>query len=164
MEISVILFSFTHGNCCSEIPQHHWITTQERHLLYQREATSRCDWSQKRERPHEPNNLTKRKTTIDWLSGQVYRHLGIHVLPDHICQNGQLCWSGELDRPHQWPARDQLYKNRSSRKIDSRRLFSREYDFRKTFSLTENQFSGKIYFYTIHPWFGHCNNRHPRNG
>ena len=25
--------------------------------------------------------------------------------------------------------RDQLYKNRSSRKIDSRRLFSREYDF-----------------------------------
>ena len=22
----------------------------------------------------------------------------------------------------------------------------------KTFSLTENQFSGKTYFYTIHPW------------
>ena len=45
--------------------------------------------------------------------------------------------------------RDQLYKNRSSRKIDSRRLFTREYDFLKTFSLTENQFSGKTYFYTI---------------
>ena len=34
--------------------------------------------------------------------------------------------------------RDQLYKNRSSRKIDSQRLFSREYDFPKTFSVTEN--------------------------
>ena len=45
--------------------------------------------------------------------------------------------------------RDQLYKNRSSRKIDSQRLFSREYDFPKTFSLTENQFSGKTYLYTI---------------
>ena len=43
----------------------------------------------------------------------------------------------------------QLYKNRSSRKIDSRRLFSREKDFPKTFSLTENQFSGKTYFYAI---------------
>ena len=46
----------------------------------------------------------------------------------------------------------QLYKNRSSRKIDSQRLFSREEDFPKTFSLTENQFSGKTYFYTIRPW------------
>ena len=46
-------------------------------------------------------------------------------------------------------ARDQLYKNRSSRKIDSRRLFAREYDFPKTFSLTENQFSGKAYLNTI---------------
>ena len=45
----------------------------------------------------------------------------------------------------------QLYKNRSSRKIDSQRLFSRECDFPKTFSLTENQFSRKTYFYTIHP-------------
>ena len=35
-------------------------------------------------------------------------------------------------------SREELYKNRSSRKIDSRRLFSREYDFQKTFSLTEN--------------------------
>ena len=42
-----------------------------------------------------------------------------------------------------------MYKNRSSRKIDFQRLFSREYDFTKTFSLTENQFSGKTYFYTI---------------
>ena len=40
-------------------------------------------------------------------------------------------------------ARDELYKNRSSRKTDSQRLFSREYDFPKTFSLTENQFSRK---------------------
>ena len=45
--------------------------------------------------------------------------------------------------------RDELYNNRSSRKIDYQRLFSREYDFPKTFSLTENQFSGKTYFYTI---------------
>ena len=45
----------------------------------------------------------------------------------------------------------QLYKNRSSRKIDSRRLFSREYDFPKTFSLSKNPFSGKTYIYTIHP-------------
>ena len=45
--------------------------------------------------------------------------------------------------------RDELYKNRSSRKIDSQRLFLREYDFLKTFSLTENQFSGKTYLYTI---------------
>ena len=43
----------------------------------------------------------------------------------------------------------QLYKNRPSRKIDSQRLFSREYDFHKTFSLTENHFSGRTYFYTI---------------
>ena len=46
----------------------------------------------------------------------------------------------------------QLYKNRSSRKIDSLRIFTRERDFPKTFSLTENQFSGKTYFYTIGPW------------
>ena len=45
----------------------------------------------------------------------------------------------------------QLYNIRSYRKIDSQRLFSREKDFPKTFSLTENQFSRKIYFYTIHP-------------
>ena len=37
--------------------------------------------------------------------------------------------------------RDELYKNRSSLKIDCRRLFSREHDFPKTFLLTENQFS-----------------------
>ena len=45
----------------------------------------------------------------------------------------------------------QLYKNWTSRKIDSQRLFSREQDFHKTFSLTENEISGKTYFYTIHP-------------
>ena len=45
----------------------------------------------------------------------------------------------------------QLYKNRSSRKIDSQRLLSRESDFPKTFSLTENQISGKTYVCTIHP-------------
>ena len=38
-------------------------------------------------------------------------------------------------------------------KINSRRLFSREYDFPKTFSLTVNQFSGMTYLYTIHPWY-----------
>ena len=42
-----------------------------------------------------------------------------------------------------------MYKNSSSRKIDSPRLFSRENDFLKTFSLGENQFSRKTYFYTI---------------
>ena len=47
--------------------------------------------------------------------------------------------------------RDELYKNGSSRKMHSRRLFSRECDFQKTFSLTENQFSEKTCFYTIHP-------------
>ena len=46
-------------------------------------------------------------------------------------------------------SRDELYKNRSSQKIDSQRLFSGEYDFPRTFSLTENQFSRKTYFYTI---------------
>ena len=40
--------------------------------------------------------------------------------------------------------RDELYKNRSSRKIDSRRLFSREYDFPKTFSLAENRVSATV--------------------
>ena len=45
----------------------------------------------------------------------------------------------------------QLYKNRSSRKIDSQILFSREYDFTKTFSLTENPFSRKTYFYRFIP-------------
>ena len=46
-------------------------------------------------------------------------------------------------------SRDQLYKIGLPGKFKSRRLFSREYDFLKTFSLTENQFSGKTYFYTI---------------
>ena len=49
-----------------------------------------------------------------------------------------------------------MHKNRSSRKIDPQRLFSREYDFPKTFSLTENQFSGKTYFYTIGPCRPRC--------
>ena len=31
---------------------------------------------------------------------------------------------------------------------------SRENDFQKPFSLTENQFPGKTYFYKIHPWRG----------
>ena len=35
------------------------------------------------------------------------------------------------------------------RRINSQRLFSREYDFQKTFSLTEYRFSRKTYFYTI---------------
>ena len=48
----------------------------------------------------------------------------------------------------------QLYKNRSSRKINSRILLSREWDFQKTLSLTENQFSRKTYFYKIHPCLG----------
>ena len=39
----------------------------------------------------------------------------------------------------------QLYKNRSSRKIDSKRPLSREYDFPVTYSLTKNQFSRKTY-------------------
>ena len=47
--------------------------------------------------------------------------------------------------------RDELYKNMSSRKIDTRRLFSREHDFPKPISLTENQFSGRTYLYTICP-------------
>ena len=42
-----------------------------------------------------------------------------------------------------------MCKSRSSQKIDSQIIFSREYDFPKTFSLAENQFSGKTYFYTI---------------
>ena len=45
----------------------------------------------------------------------------------------------------------QLYKNRSSGKIDFQRLSSREYDFLKIFFHTENQFSRKTYFYTIRP-------------
>ena len=45
----------------------------------------------------------------------------------------------------------QLYKNRSSRKIDSLILFSKEWDFPKTFSLNENQFSGKTYFIQLVP-------------
>ena len=48
------------------------------------------------------------------------------------------------------PAEDehwrQLYENRSSRKIDSRILFSRKWVFWKTFSLTENQFSREDLF------------------
>ena len=36
--------------------------------------------------------------------------------------------------------------------MDSRRLFSSKYDFLKTFSLTESQFSGKNYLNTIRPW------------
>ena len=34
-----------------------------------------------------------------------------------------------------------MYKNRSSRKIDFQIVLSREWDFPKTFSLSENQFS-----------------------
>ena len=50
---------------------------------------------------------------------------------------------------------DELYKHRSSRKIDPQRLFSREHDFPKTFFLAENQFSQKTYFYTIASRFAH---------
>ena len=50
----------------------------------------------------------------------------------------------------------QLYKNGPSRKIYSQRLLSREYDFRRTFSLTENLFSGKTYSYTIGPCARHA--------
>ena len=39
-------------------------------------------------------------------------------------------------------------------KTDSRRTFSREYDFLKTYSLTDNQFSRKTYFYTVAPPLG----------
>ena len=59
-------------------------------------------------------------------------------------------WKAQSQSPNKF-ARDQLYKNRSSRKIDSRRLLSREYDFPEIFSHTENQFSGKTYFYTNSP-------------
>ena len=62
-------------------------------------------------------------------------------------------FAGSLKSAWFWvPSWRQLYKNRSSQKIDSQRLLSREYDFPKTFSLIENQFSGKTYFYTIYPW------------
>ena len=40
-----------------------------------------------------------------------------------------------LNNPDYEVARDELYKNRSSRKIDSQRPFSSKYDFPKTFSL-----------------------------
>ena len=49
-----------------------------------------------------------------------------------------------------------IVSNGSSRKINSRRLFSRECDFPKTFSLTEIQFSGKTYLYTIRPRASSC--------
>ena len=61
------------------------------------------------------------------------------VLPEANLPNSVLIWR-------------QLCNKRSPRKIDSQIVFSREYDFSKTFSLTENQFSRKTYFYTIHPW------------
>ena len=48
-----------------------------------------------------------------------------------------------------WANPGGMYKNGSSRKIDSRILFPREYDFPKTSSLTENQFSRKTFLYTI---------------
>ena len=48
----------------------------------------------------------------------------------------------------------QLFRNRSSRKIDSRRLFLREKDFKKTISLTENRFCGKTYFIQFIPGDG----------
>ena len=60
-----------------------------------------------------------------------------------------LCAPRSLEWLRTWR---KFYKNRSSRKIDYHGLLSREYDFQKTFSLTEIQFSGKTYFYTIHPW------------
>ena len=44
-----------------------------------------------------------------------------------------------------------MCKIRSSRKINYGRLFSRAKYFPKTFSLTENQFSGKTYLHTIGP-------------
>ena len=47
----------------------------------------------------------------------------------------------------------QLYKNRSSRKIDSQRLFSREYYFPKTFSPTELSFPGRPIFIQFVPEF-----------
>ena len=59
--------------------------------------------------------------------------------------------------------RDELYKDRFSRKIDYQRLFSGEYDFPKTFSLTENQFSRKTHFYTIASRPGSSTSTHYRS-
>ena len=47
--------------------------------------------------------------------------------------------------PRSGEAWSELYKTRSYRKIDSK-LLSRELDFQKTFSLTDDQFSRKTYF------------------
>ena len=76
------------------------------------------------------------------------------------------CTMGSRLGTHEWLMRAatwrQLYKNRSSRKIDSQRLCSREQDFPKTFSLTDNQFFGKTHFYTIRPWRQLYKNRSSR--
>ena len=71
------------------------------------------------------------------------------MTPFSLYRNSSVATGGGAGSRSPETIRNELYKNRSSRKIDSHRLFSREYDFPKTFSLTENQFSGKTYFYTI---------------
>ena len=65
-----------------------------------------------------------------WMA---WRHKSCNAQLGRTCSNevGLEQWGGIL------VDRDELYKNRSSRKIDSWRLCLREYDFPKTFSLTE---------------------------
>ena len=88
---------------------------------------------------HDKNPLVKCtcKLTVDIM------HMPEHYLQ---CVERQI---NMVQRGRKNANRDQLYKNRSSRKIDSRRLFSSKQDFPKTFCLTENQYYGKAYFSTI---------------
>ena len=85
-------------------------------------------------------------------------------IPDHVDKAGVVLHDGrygnfeglradvDSDGGLSW---SQLYKNRSARKIDSRRLFSKEYDFPKTFFLLRICFPGRpifIQFVPGPPW------------
>ena len=87
----------------------------------------------------DPQQQRARLLTVQRVA--LLRHLQLGPLSHRL-----LLSRGRMRSWRQW------YKNRSSRKIDSQRLFSREKDFPMNLSLTENQFSGKTYFYTIRPW------------
>ena len=101
------------------------------------------------------NSIRSRKRALPVWSSTSTTALEVALLPTPKLENFPPALKGAASPPWRtlcsWR---QLYKNRSSRKIDSRRLFSREKDFQKTFSLTENQFSQKTYLYTIGPCEG----------
>ena len=97
-------------------------------------------------------NLGRHVQPVQPVTTEERKQKALSVSPYLITKErgGGLCPRVGVEVDHRiWPASSgpwiQLYKIRSSRKIDSQRLFSREYNFRKTFS--ESVFREDLFLY-----------------